>query len=113
MKATDSEDLVVLLDMLSARGADGKVTLPSYAADALMTILNSLPGPANRVRRGPSALEYRVMMDACGDKPHEAMAREIARQTGQKWTTVRRRLQEIRQEIRKRGRIKPKLVRAK
>ena len=114
MKA-DPADLVVLLDMLGDGQAHGNhLVLPDYAANKLAEILNSLPGYANRPKRGPSAAEYRALMDECDGKPLNAMAREIAGQTGQLYISVRRRLQDIRKRrLAKLERMAQRQVRSK
>jgi hypothetical protein len=92
------EDLVVLIKMLGNGNAQGEVTLPYWAANAIAAILLSLPGRAERPQRGPGASEYRAWMDACDGKSINAQAREIAEATGQLLSTVRRRLYKIREE---------------
>ena len=50
MKA-DARRLVVLVDMLGNGEAQGPITLPYWAANAIAAILSSLPGRAGRPRR--------------------------------------------------------------
>jgi hypothetical protein len=85
----DLEGLVALVKMLGNGNAQGEVTLPYWAANAIAAILLSLPGRAGRPRR-----KQRALPDLSCGKSLNATAREIAEATGSKVSSVRRRLQE-------------------
>jgi hypothetical protein len=88
MKA-EPEDVVALVGMLGNGNAQGEVTLPYWAANAIAAILFSLPGRAGRPRR-----KERTLPDLTCGKSLNATAREFAEAAGLKESSIRRRLQE-------------------
>ena len=100
MKAVDKENLRDLLVWLRATmlntDPQDNIEIPHSAAAEIVAVLSSLPpGKAGRPRQWSLETEIRAIFSLLDGTPVKALAREIAKETGQPELSARRRLQEL------------------
>lgn len=100
MKAVDGEDLRDLLVWLGATmlftEQPNKIEIPRSAAAKIVAILSSLPpGKAGRPKLWSLETEIGAIFSLLDGRPVKALAREIAKDTGQPERSALRRLQQL------------------
>jgi hypothetical protein len=77
--------------------SDETVRIPVVLADAIAALLFSLPrlGKTGRKKIWSADIENRALRGLLDGRPVNALAREISQETGQPMTSIRRRLQEM------------------
>ena len=100
MKAGDKESLRDLLVWLhvAMRNTDphDKIEITHSAAAEIVAILSSLPeGKAGRPKQWSLETEIRAIFSLLDGRSVEALAKEIAKDTGQPKSSARRRLQQL------------------
>ena len=100
MRAVGGENLRDLLVWLRATmlntDPQDKIEIPHSAAAEIVAVLSSLPpGKAGRPKQWSLETEIRAIFSLLDGTPVKALAREIAKETGQPELSARRRLQEL------------------
>ena len=104
MKA-DDEKLREHLDWLGVTllmtEPDDQITIPYWVVGEIVAALSSTPaGKAGRPKCWTAEIESRAILRLLDGRPVNALAREIAKETGQSESSARRRLRQLKKSSR-------------